>query len=78
MPDDYFGEVGAAFIVLRPGARINSDDVIAYARGHLANYKVPRRVEIVDALPMTATGKVLKTELRERAGSAAHACAEHS
>jgi acyl-CoA synthetase (AMP-forming)/AMP-acid ligase II len=41
--------------------------VIAYAREHLANYKVPRRVEIVDALPVNATGKVLKTELRERA-----------
>jgi acyl-CoA synthetase (AMP-forming)/AMP-acid ligase II len=41
--------------------------VIAFAREHLANYKVPRRVEIVDALPVNASGKVLKTVLRERA-----------
>ena len=66
MPDDYFGEVGAAFVVLQPRARVTPDDVMAYARGHLANFKVPRRVEIVDALPLNATGKVLKTELRRR------------
>ena len=42
------------------------DDVVAYARQHLANFKVPHRVEIVDALPMNSTGKVLKTELRRR------------
>ena len=42
------------------------DDVIAYAREHLANYKVPRRVEIMETLPLNATGKVLKTELRHR------------
>jgi HIP---CoA ligase len=78
MPDYYFGEVGAAFIVLRPGAQVSADDVIAYTRTHLANYKVPRRVEIVDALPMTVTGKVLKTELRERARCAAHGGTEPS
>lgn len=78
MPDDYFGEVGAAFVVSHPGAGVEADDVIAYARTHLANYKVPRRVEIVDALPMTATGKVLKTELRDRARFGAHEGAEHS
>jgi acyl-CoA synthetase (AMP-forming)/AMP-acid ligase II len=72
MPDDYFGEVAAAFVVPHPGARVQADDVIAYARDHLANFKVPHRVEIVDDLPMNATGKVLKTELRERVRSAAH------
>jgi acyl-CoA synthetase (AMP-forming)/AMP-acid ligase II len=66
MPDDYFGEVGAAFVVLRDGARLTADDVVAYAREHLANYKVPRRVEIVEAFPLNATGKVLKQELRAR------------
>lgn len=66
MPDDYFGEVGAAFVVPRDGARVVPDDVTAYAREHLANFKVPRRVEIVDALPLNATGKVLKNVLRER------------
>ncbi len=64
MPDDHFGEVGAAFVIPRDGTTLTPDDVVAYAREHLANFKVPRRVEIVDALPMNATGKVLKTELR--------------
>jgi acyl-CoA synthetase (AMP-forming)/AMP-acid ligase II len=66
MPDDYFGEVGAAFVVCRAGAMLVAEDVVAYAREHLANFKVPRRVEIADALPLNATGKVLKTELRAR------------
>ena len=64
MPDDYFGEVGAAFVVPHEAVRITPDDVTDYARRHLANFKVPRRVEIVDTLPLNATGKVLKTELR--------------
>jgi acyl-CoA synthetase (AMP-forming)/AMP-acid ligase II len=66
MPDDYLGEVGAAFVVARDGATLAPDDVVAYAREHLANYRVPRRVELVDALPVNATGKVLKHELRAR------------
>ena len=69
MPDDHFGEVGAAFVIPREGVALTPDDVMAYAREHLANYKVPRRVEMVDSLPMNATGKVLKTELRRRLGS---------
>ena len=66
MPDDYFGEVGAAFVIPFEGTHMTPDDVVTYARGHLANFKVPRRVEIVETLPMNATGKVLKTELRRR------------
>jgi acyl-CoA synthetase (AMP-forming)/AMP-acid ligase II len=76
MPDDYFGEVGAAFVIPRDGARVEPGDVIAYAREHLANFKVPRRVEIIDALPLNATGKVLKDELRARARAAALALRE--
>ena len=64
IPDDYFGEVGAAFVITNDGAALTTDDVITYARQHLANYKVPRRIEIVDAFPLNATGKVLKGELR--------------
>jgi acyl-CoA synthetase (AMP-forming)/AMP-acid ligase II len=66
MPDDYFGEVGAAFVIPHASAQVRADDVIAYARGRLAGYKVPRSVEFVDALPLNATGKVLKNELRQR------------
>src|SRR5262245_53041245 len=66
MPDEHCGEVIAAFVVPAPGVNLTGDDVIAWCREHMANYKVPRRVEIVDALPQNATGKVLKDELRAR------------
>jgi acyl-CoA synthetase (AMP-forming)/AMP-acid ligase II len=66
VPDDRLGEVGAAFVVPGPGQHLTRDDVIAYARVQLANFKVPHVVEIVDALPVNATGKVLKDELRAR------------
>ena len=66
IPDHRLGEVGMAFVVLRAGATVGEADVIAWSREQMANYKVPRRVEIVDALPLNATGKVLKDELRAR------------
>ncbi len=69
VPDERMGEVGMAFVVPRPGASIDADELIAWAREHMANYKVPRRVEIVDELPLNASGKVLKYELRDRASS---------
>jgi acyl-CoA synthetase (AMP-forming)/AMP-acid ligase II len=77
MPDRYFGEVGAAFVIPRQGMHVSSEEVIAYAREHLANFKVPRHVEIVDTLPFNATGKVLKPELRERARAAADRRPQH-
>jgi acyl-CoA synthetase (AMP-forming)/AMP-acid ligase II len=67
IPDERMGEVGKAFVVPRPGASLTPESVIAWCREHMANYKVPRAVEIVDALPMNASGKVLKYELRRRA-----------
>ncbi len=66
VPDDRLGEVGMAFVVPRPGVTVDPDELIAWARTHVANYKVPRYVEVVDALPLNASGKVLKYELRER------------
>jgi HIP---CoA ligase len=66
VPDDRMGEVGMAFVVLRPGAKVTPDDLMAWCRSEMANYKVPRHVEIVDDLPLNATGKVLKYELRDR------------
>ena len=65
MPDERMGEVGAAFIVRRLGAELTAEDVMVWARAHLANYKVPRRVQFVDALPLNASGKVLKGPLRD-------------
>jgi acyl-CoA synthetase (AMP-forming)/AMP-acid ligase II len=67
VPDERMGEVGVAFVVPRPGVQVDPDEVIAWAKEHMANYKVPRRVEVVDELPLNASGKVLKYELRERA-----------
>jgi acyl-CoA synthetase (AMP-forming)/AMP-acid ligase II len=65
VPDERMGEVGVAFVVPRANQQITPDDVIAYSREHLANYKVPRHVRIVTELPLNASGKVLKNELRE-------------
>ena len=48
---------------------VDSDAIIAWCREQMANYKVPRAVEFVDALPLNASGKVLKYELRERAAA---------
>ena len=67
VPDERLGEVGMAFVVPRAGATLTPDEVIAWSRAHMANFKVPRRVEICDALPRNATGKVTKFTLRERA-----------
>jgi acyl-CoA synthetase (AMP-forming)/AMP-acid ligase II len=70
VPDDRMGEVACAFVVPRPDAdpRALPDELVAWARDQLANYKVPRYVEVVDALPVNASGKVLKTELRAQFG----------
>jgi len=69
VPDKRLGEVGMAFVVPRPGRTVGGDELIAWAREEMANYKVPRRVAVVDALPLNASGKVLKTELRAAATS---------
>jgi acyl-CoA synthetase (AMP-forming)/AMP-acid ligase II len=65
VPDERFGEVGAAYVVARPGEEPAEDELLAFAAARIANYKVPRAVRVVDALPMNATGKVLKGELRD-------------
>ncbi|MEU2782548.1 FadD3 family acyl-CoA ligase [Streptomyces sp. NPDC007110] len=64
VPDARLGEVGKAFVVRRPGAVLTGDDLIAWARREMANYKVPRRVEFVTGLPRNASGKVVKAALR--------------
>ena len=67
VPDERQGEVGCAFLVARADAAPDPDAVIAWCREQMANYKVPRRVVVVDALPLNASGKVVKFELRDRA-----------
>ncbi|MEW4467447.1 FadD3 family acyl-CoA ligase [Parasphingorhabdus sp. JC815] len=64
VPDERMGEIGKAFVVLRPGVSLTDSELIAWARSNMANYKVPRLVSFVDALPQNASGKVMKTELR--------------
>ncbi|MDQ0843413.1 FadD3 family acyl-CoA ligase [Streptomyces sp. V1I6] len=68
VPDERLGEVGKAYAVRRPGSTLTSDDLIAWSRREMANYKVPRHVEFMAGLPRNASGKVLKTELRARHG----------
>ncbi|MGU3499806.1 3-((3aS,4S,7aS)-7a-methyl-1,5-dioxo-octahydro-1H-inden-4-yl)propanoate--CoA ligase FadD3 [Mycobacterium sp. C31M] len=65
VPDDRLGEVGKAFVVVKPGAPLDEDTVIAYAREHLANFKAPRSVVFLDVLPRNPGGKVVKPQLRE-------------
>ncbi|MFC5697204.1 FadD3 family acyl-CoA ligase [Pseudomonas sp. GCM10022186] len=64
--DERLGEVGRAFVVLRPGAGLAVEELIAWSRERMANYKVPRSVEFVASLPLNASGKVLKGQLRDR------------
>ena len=63
-PDERMGEVGHAFVVLRHDQKIDADQLLNWARNQMANYKVPRHITFVDALPTNASGKVLKFELR--------------
>ncbi|QHC20551.1 FadD3 family acyl-CoA ligase [Streptomyces sp. GS7] len=65
IPDSRLGEVGKAYAVRRPGSSLTADDLIAWSRREMANYKVPREVDFVAELPRNASGKVLKTQLRE-------------
>jgi HIP---CoA ligase len=69
VPDERQGEVGIAFVVPRPGFAVDPAELVAWSRSRMANYKAPKRFIVVDALPLNATGKVLKYELRERAAA---------
>ncbi|MEL6134059.1 MAG: long-chain fatty acid--CoA ligase [Bacteroidota bacterium] len=66
-PDEKLGEEVKAFVVLKEGADATPEDLIAFTKEHIAAYKYPRIVKIVDALPMSATGKILKKVLRQEA-----------
>jgi long-chain acyl-CoA synthetase len=70
VPDERWGEAVMALVIRAPGAEVTAEGLIAFARGRLAGYKLPRSVEFVDELPRTPSGKVLKRELRERYGAA--------
>jgi len=62
VPDERMGEVGKAFVV----GTASADELLAFAKERLANFKIPRQIERIDALPRNLAGKVLKNELRSR------------
>jgi HIP---CoA ligase len=68
VPDGRLGEVGKAFVVLRPAARATTDELIEFCRTRLANYKVPREIEFRADLPRNPAGKPLKRQLRQEQG----------
>ncbi|MES2105035.1 MAG: AMP-dependent synthetase, partial [Pseudomonadota bacterium] len=59
------GEVVKAFLVLKPGQSAEPADIIAWSRENMANYKAPREVKFIDALPATGAGKVLRRLLKD-------------
>jgi fatty-acyl-CoA synthase len=62
--DERWGEAGAAYVVVRPGARLDEQAFRAHLERHLARYKIPKHVRFTDALPRNATGKIRRVELR--------------
>jgi len=71
VPDAHWGEALAASVVLRHGKTATEQEISDFCRGRIGGYKVPKRIKIVDALPKTASGKIIKTELRGGAASVA-------
>jgi fatty-acyl-CoA synthase len=69
VPDDKWGEVGRAVVVPREGVELDPDEVLASLAGRLAKYKIPKSVVVVDALPRTASGKLLKARVRKLHGA---------
>ena len=65
-PDERWGEVPYAIVVLKPGASAGEPDLIEFCRESLAHYKCPKRIEFIESLPRTATGKIQKNVLRDR------------
>ena len=65
VPDEVFQEVGYAFVVLKPGCELTEDALREHCGEHLANFKIPKRIEFRDQLPLLANGKISKRALRE-------------
>ena len=65
IPDERWGETVKAIVVLRPGEVLKQRELINFTRGRIADYKIPKAIEFVDALPRNPSGKVLKRVLRE-------------
>jgi fatty-acyl-CoA synthase len=70
VPDERWGEVGRAYIVTNPGSSLNEEKILIHCRQRLAGFKIPRKIIFGADIPRTASGKILKTELRRRAQTA--------
>jgi len=66
IPDEYWGEVVKAVVVLKKGFSVSEEKIIQFCKKHLAHYKAPKSVDFVDFLPKTGSGKIYKKGLRER------------
>jgi fatty-acyl-CoA synthase len=71
VPDPRLSEVPCACIIPQPGADVTHEALVAFCRGHLASFKIPRYTVILDAFPMTSSGKVQKCKLRDIAAAQA-------
>ena len=65
VPDEVKGELAKAYVVLRPNVNVTSEDLVAHCREHLAAYKIPRAVQFVDEVPITASGKIMRRLLKD-------------
>src|SRR3546814_20095772 len=64
IPDAKWGEAVKAVVVAKPGTTVEESDIIAWARERIAPFKAPRSIDVIDALPRNASGKILRTDLR--------------
>ncbi|PZS08352.1 MAG: acyl-CoA synthetase [Solirubrobacterales bacterium] len=69
VPDEYRGETVKAFVSLKPGESVTEESLIAFCKERIAAYKYPRQIEFIEELPKTASGKILRRELRDREAS---------
>jgi 4-coumarate--CoA ligase len=66
VPDEEAGEIPKAFVVVKPGQSVTAEDLESHVATHLAHYKQVREVEFIDAIPRSASGKILRRQLRDR------------
>ena len=66
VPDEYRGETVKAFVVLTAGEQVEERELITFAKNRMSAYKYPREIEILEEIPKSGTGKVLRRQLRER------------
>jgi len=65
VPDETWGEAVKAIVVMKPGKKMTSSDIINFTRTRIAGFKTPKTVDFLDALPRNASGKILRRHLRD-------------